>query len=71
MLSVGYYINSRVVNSINPYLPIFSGICQYLPVNTAGMGNAHICRLLPTLSALFVIKNVNLNQQPGLSNLNG
>ena len=44
MLSVGYCINSKVVNSFDQYLPVFSSICRYLPVNTAGMENTHICQ---------------------------
>ena len=29
-----YCINSRMVNSIDQYLPVFSSICRYLRVNT-------------------------------------
>ena len=50
MLNVGYCINSRMVNSIDQYLPVFSSICRYLPVNTAGMENTHICRHFANLA---------------------
>ena len=50
MLSEGYCINSRVGNSVNQHLPVFSGICWYLPVNTAGMENTHICQHFANLA---------------------
>ena len=43
--------NSRVVKPIDQYLPVFSSNCLYLPVNTAGMENTHICQHFANLGS--------------------
>ena len=45
MLNVGYCTNSKVVNSTD----------QYLPVNTDGMENTHICRHFASLENVTLI----------------
>ena len=65
MLSVGYCINSRVVNR-----PVFARIFLYLPGNTTGMENTHICRHFANLDSCACIFKGSKSNLTGFTNDN-
>lgn len=54
MLTLTFYFDSRVVNSIFQYLPVFSSKCRYSPVNATGMENTRICRHFANLNLIII-----------------